>query len=118
MKNEAFGGFLSFSGSGELLGEGKGFMMKKIKTAKGRFWEAQLRCVGVLLTVWFMASFGAGILFRDWLDANFPRVGSAPFGFWMAQQGAILVFVFLLVIYAFWMARIEGQFSDEEEGER
>ncbi len=90
-------------------------MKEKSKAAKGRYWKAQLRCVGVLLSVWFLVSFGCGILLRDWLDANFPSVGSAPFGFWMAQQGAIIVFVFLLIAYAIWMGRLEDKFEGEED---
>ncbi len=92
-------------------------MNERLKTAKGRYWKAQLRCVGTLLMLWFLVSFGAGILLRDWLDVNFPSVGSAPFGFWMAQQGSIIVFVILLIVYAGWMARIEARL-DEEGGSR
>ncbi|MEN8771940.1 MAG: DUF4212 domain-containing protein [Akkermansiaceae bacterium] len=89
--------------------------MAKTKAAKGRYWKAQLKCVGALLSIWFMVSFGCGILLRDWLDASVPKVGSAPFGFWMAQQGSIICFVLILVAYAAWMARIEGEFEKEEE---
>ena len=91
--------------------------MGKSNAAKGRYWKAHLRCVGVLLVIWFVVSFGCGILFRDWLDQSFPSVGSAPFGFWMAQQGAIICFVLLLISYAFWMKKLDAQFEvDEEEG--
>ena len=51
--------------------------------------QACLKLVLGLLAVWFSASFGCGILFREWLDANAPQIGNAPFGFWMAQQGAM-----------------------------
>ncbi len=91
--------------------------MEKSKAAKGRYWKAQLKCVGVLLSIWFIVSFGCGILLREWFDANFPSVGSAPFGFWMAQQGAIICFVLILVAYAVWMGRIEDQFEQEEGAE-
>ena len=63
----------------------------------------------VLLSIWFVVSFGCGILFRLWLDENFPTVGSAPFGFWMAQQGSIIVFIMILVAYAKIMARLDRQ---------
>lgn len=89
--------------------------MAKTKAAKGRYWKAHLKCVGVLLIIWFLASFGCGILWRDWLDAHFPRVGSAPFGFWMAQQGSILTFIFILVAYAWRMSRIEDALDHDEE---
>ena len=71
--------------------------------------RACLRLVLFLLAVWFSASFGCGILFREWLDANAPQIGSAPFGFWMAQQGAIICFVILLVVYAVMMSRIDAK---------
>lgn len=89
--------------------------MAKTKAAKGRYWRAHLRCVGVLLTIWFIASFGCGIVLRDWLDANFPNVGSAPFGFWMAQQGSIITFVLVLVAYAVWMSRLEANLEHDDE---
>lgn len=72
----------------------------------------QRACLGVvygLLSVWFLVSFGCGILFRDWLDAHAPPVGHAPFGFWMAQQGAIIVFVLLLIAYAVLMHFLDAK---------
>lgn len=90
--------------------------MAKSKAAKGRYWKAHLRWVALLLGIWFVVSFGCGILWREWLDAHFPSVGSAPFGFWMAQQGAILCFVLILIAYAVRMSRLEDKLElDEEE---
>lgn len=63
----------------------------------------------VLLILWFLVSLGAGIIFRDWLDVNFPKVGNAPFGFWMAQQGSIICFVIILFIYRALMNRLEKE---------
>ena len=74
-----------------------------------RYWRKNLVLVFVLLTAWFTVSLGSGILFRDWLDANFPMVGNAPFGFWMAQQGSIICFVCILIIYKVLMNRLEGE---------
>ena len=68
-----------------------------------------------LLAVWFIVSFGAGILFRDWLDANAPSIGGAPFGFWMAQQGSIIVFIAILLIYGFLMNRLDREHGYSEE---
>jgi putative solute:sodium symporter small subunit len=78
-----------------------------------------LRLTLLLLAFWFVASFGSGILFRDWLDANFPSVGHAPFGFWMAQQGSIFCFVLLLIVYAVLMNRLDkkhGYGGEEDAG--
>ena len=66
-----------------------------------------LKITLILLAFWFMISFGAGILLRGWLDVNFPSVGSAPFGFWMAQQGSIIGFVLILISYVFLMNRLD-----------
>ncbi|MEO0510687.1 MAG: DUF4212 domain-containing protein [Verrucomicrobiota bacterium] len=69
----------------------------------------------VLLAVWFTISFGCGILLRDWLDVNFPSIGNAPFGFWMAQQGSIIGFVLILIAYAFFMNRLDAKHGYSED---
>lgn len=78
--------------------------------------RACLKITLSLLAVWFLISYGAGILFRDWLDAHFPAVGHAPFGFWMAQQGSIMGFILLLVLYAFLMNRLDRKHGYYEAG--
>ena len=67
----------------------------------------------ILLGLWFFISFGCAILWREWLDLNAPSVGYAPFGFWMAQQGSIIGFVAILVIYAITMNRLDNRFNKE-----
>lgn len=67
-----------------------------------------------LLAFWFLISLGCGVLFRDWLDANFPTIGTAPFGFWMAQQGSIIGFVLILIIYAILMNRLDKKYGYSE----
>ncbi|MDQ8187581.1 DUF4212 domain-containing protein [Pelagicoccus sp. SDUM812002] len=79
--------------------------------------RSSLRVILCLLPIWFIVSYGCGILFRDWLDANAPSVGNAPFGFWMAQQGSIICFVLLLVVYAIWMGKLDDKFHLEDEQE-
>lgn len=76
--------------------------------AKG-YWKAMIRLTVSLLLVWFLASFGAGILFREVLD-NF-SIGGAPLGFWFAQNGAIYVFLILIVIYCRKMTQYEKKFG-------
>lgn len=74
-----------------------------------------LRIVCSLLAVWFLVSFGCGILFRDWLDAHAPSVGNAPFGFWMAQQGSIITFVFILVVHDALMGLLDKKHGYSED---
>jgi len=77
--------------------------------------RACLKITLSLLAVWFLISFGAAILFRDWLDAVMPPVGSAPFGFWMAQQGSIIGFILILITYACLMNRLDRRHGYSEE---
>lgn len=77
-------------------------------------WHASLKLVAALLTVWFLVSYGCGILFRDWMDANMPQVGHAPFGFWMAQQGSIICFVILLITYNLAMNHLDTKYGYNE----
>ena len=63
------------------------------------YWVRNVRLVAVLLAVWLVVSFGLAILLAQPLNGlRWPRRGF-PFGFWMAQQGSILVFVALIAIY-------------------
>lgn len=78
--------------------------------AKG-YWSATIRLTLSLLAIWFVVSYGAGILFRDFLDQF--SIGGAPLGFWFAQQGAIYVFVALIFYYCHAMARLERKFGVE-----
>ncbi len=81
------------------------------------YWRANLRLLAALLSVWFLVSFGFGILLVDWLD-QFTLFGF-KLGFWFAQQGAIYVFVVLIFIYGWRMKHIERQFGvDDDEHER
>ena len=78
-------------------------------------WRACLKLTLSLLAVWFVVSFGCGILLRDWLDINFPNIGNAPFGFWMAQQGSIIFFVLILIVYAWRMNKLDRKHGYSEE---
>ena len=71
------------------------------------YWSKSLRIVVSILLVWSFISLGCGIVFREWLDTALPPIGGAPFGFWMAQQGSILGFLILLVVYMLVMNRLD-----------
>lgn len=77
------------------------------------YWRANIRLLAILLAIWFFASFGCGILFRDFLDQW--HVGGYPLGFWFAQQGSIYVFIALIVVYVVRMRRIEKRFGFDAE---
>ena len=72
------------------------------------YWKANLRLLGVLMTIWFVVSFGCGIMLRGWLDQW--SLGGYPLGFWFAQQGAIYVFIALIFYYSWAVRRLERKF--------
>ncbi len=82
------------------------------------YWRANLRLLGTLMAVWFAVSFGAGILFRPFLDQF--HLGGYPLGFWFAQQGSIYVFLLLIAVYVVAMHRIDRKFDldDDDNGGR
>lgn len=73
------------------------------------YWLQNIRLLSTLMSFWFLVSFGAGILFRDFLDQF--AIGGYPLGFWFAQQGAIYFFILLIIIYNVRMKRIERQYD-------
>ncbi|MCA1748400.1 MAG: DUF4212 domain-containing protein [Parasphingopyxis sp.] len=77
------------------------------------YWRANLRLLAILLSIWFLVSFGCGILFRDFLDQW--RIGGYPLGFWFAQQGSIYVFIGLIVVYVRRMRTIEKRYGMDGE---
>ena len=79
------------------------------------YWKANLSLTFKLLIIWFVVSFGCGILFKEDLDQF--SVGGAPLGFWMAQQGSIICFVLLLIAYAFFMNKLDKEHGYDEEEE-
>jgi len=75
------------------------------------YWRSNLRVLAILLPIWAVAGFGLGIIFVEPL--NRLRVAGFPLGFWFAQQGAIWIFVALILVYAVWMDRIERRHRRE-----
>ena len=85
----------------------------KIVQSIQKYWERNIRVMGILLLIWAAAGLGCGILFADFLNQfNFPGTGY-PLGFWFAQQGAIIIFVLLILTYALTMNKLD-QFHKNE----
>ena len=86
---------------------------------KSSHWGDNLRLVTICLVVWFVVSFGCGILFVDFLNRF--SIGGFELGFWFAQQGSIIVFLLVIVAYVVGMARIDRKHdvaeSDADEPE-
>lgn len=77
------------------------------------YWGENVKLLLTLLVIWFVVSFGAGILFVDQL--NKVQFGGFPLGFWFAQQGSIYVFVVLIFVYAHRMKALERRFGVDDD---
>jgi putative solute:sodium symporter small subunit len=70
------------------------------------YWRTNIRYVLILLAVWFLVSYGFGILFKDALGLT---------GFWFAQQGSIYFFVVLIFVYVYLMNRLDRKYDVDEK---
>ena len=79
------------------------------------YWRANLKILIILLSIWFMVSFGFGIIFSDFLDQY--HIGGFKLGFWFAQQGSIYFFVILIFVYVYLMNKLDKKYKyhDDEE---
>ncbi|MGB5417935.1 DUF4212 domain-containing protein [Algibacter sp.] len=86
-------------------------MSEKQKHATA-YWKVNLKYLVILLSIWFIVSYGCGILFREAL--NEIRLGGFKLGFWFAQQGSIYVFVILIFVYVRLMNKLDKKYGFDE----
>jgi len=77
-----------------------------------KYWEKNKRYLFILLVLWFLVSYGCGIIFAPFLDQI--RVGGFKLGFWFAQQGSIYAFVAIVFVYVYLMNKLDKSHSEEE----
>lgn len=87
-------------------------MRDNLDTQAQLYWRANIQTVMACLVVWFLVSFGAGIIFADALNGI--MLGGFPLGFWFAQQGSIVIFLLLIIFYAWRMNRLDRKFNVDE----
>ncbi len=80
-----------------------------------KYWSKNLSLMLRLFLIWFVVSFGCGIVLVDWLNQF--RLGGYPMGFWFAQQGSIFIFIGLVFYYAHKMSSIDHEFGVDEEAD-
>ena len=79
------------------------------------YWRANLKILIILLSIWFLVSFGFGIIFSYSLDQY--QIGGFKLGFWFAQQGSIYLFVVLIFIYVHLMNKLDKKYKDHNDEE-
>ena len=72
---------------------------------KNTYWQKNIRYISILLSLWFIVSFGCGILFVEQLNAI--QMGGFKLGFWFAQQGSIFGFVAIIFTYIYLMNKLD-----------
>ena len=81
------------------------------------YWQLNLLILFILLSIWFLVSFGFGIIWSEDLDQI--KFGGFKLGFWFAQQGSIYFFVIIIFIYIFLMNKLDKKFySDHQEKDK
>lgn len=84
-----------------------------LKPDKKKYWKMNLTYLMVLLAIWFLVSFGFGIIWVK--ELNQFRLGGYKLGFWFAQQGSIYIFVIIIFIYVWLMNRLDRKFQVNED---
>ena len=81
--------------------------------SRANYWKANLKLMAGCLIVWFVVSYGFGILLKDQLNAI--SIGGYDLGFWFAQQGSMYIFVILIFFYASRMKKLDRKFDVHED---
>jgi putative solute:sodium symporter small subunit len=80
---------------------------------KSSYWKSNLVILASLLVIWFVVSFGFGILWSEKLD-NF-SIGGFKLGFWFSQQGSIYFFVSIIFIYVYLLNKLDKKYFDNSD---
>lgn len=76
------------------------------------YWKENVKYLLILISIWFVSSYGAGILFKE--ELNTIKLGGFKLGFWFAQQGSIFVFVILIFVYVRIMNKLDKKYGYDE----
>ena len=86
-----------------------------MQSKKDSYWNENIRILIILLSIWFLVSFGFGILLSEWLDQF--QIAGFKLGFWFAQQGSIYVFIILVFIYIHLMNKLDKKYFGKRNSE-
>jgi putative solute:sodium symporter small subunit len=75
------------------------------------YWRKNLFITAVLLLVWFVVTFVEGWYARELNNISFLGF---PLGFYMSAQGSLIIYVVIIGIYAWYMNRLDKEYSVHE----
>lgn len=76
------------------------------------YWQENLSIIFKLLAIWFIFSFIFGIFFADYLNTF--EISGVKFGYFLANQGLIYLFILLIFIYIKKMSKLDEKYSKSE----
>ena len=85
--------------------------MSQLSERHHEYWNRNLRLTAVLLAIWFIVTFVVAYFARD---LSFGFFGW-PFSFWMAAQGALIVYMLIIWYYAHRMNQLDQEYGVAEE---
>lgn len=74
-----------------------------------RYWKRNQQLIAVLLLLWAVVTFGVPYFA---VDLHF-KIWGSPFSFWMAAQGALLVYLAIVAYYGWAMNRLDARQQSE-----
>ena len=80
------------------------------------YWKENIPLIIKCLVIWFVVSYGFGIILIDSL--NTIQLGGYKLGFWFAQQGSIYIFVILIFYYSFKMGEIDQKYGSNNDQDK
>ena len=82
-------------------------------TGQNTYWKENIYLIIKCLVIWFVVSYGFGIILVNSL--NTIHLGGYKLGFWFAQQGSIYIFLILIFYYSFKMDEIDQKYETRDE---
>lgn len=75
------------------------------------YWKKNLRVSAILLSIWFFITFIVGYFAREMTFSFF----GWPFSFWVAAQGALVVYCLIIWFYARYMRKLDAEYGVAEK---
>lgn len=86
--------------------------MEQGKPDLKQYWKENIKYLALLMSIWFVVSYGFGILLVEPLNSI--QIGGFKLGFWFAQQGSIYVFIILIFVYVRLMNKLDKKYQVNE----
>jgi putative solute:sodium symporter small subunit len=111
-RNERHPGLHRGLDPGVFIGTRRGEIVVQVTDSMREYWSKNLRITAVLLVIWFVVTYVASFYARE---LNEIVVLGFPLGFYMGAQGSLVIYVLIIVFYAWYMNRLDRKYGVHEE---